>query len=145
MISDTSLVTNMDVKKTPNIRKRERATIVFNLEASPMTGRRTFSFLNPSRTQSIIRSMPRVCQSMSFISPHVGGVIKSEMIAAMTARVSINSFFKNPSIFFKLISLSVNQICDVDTLYILIPFLRNKRSPAVSNRRLSKGGVNKIC
>ena len=100
MIRDTSFVTNIDVKKTPKIRKSERAVIVFSFEASPTTGLKTFSFLKPSKTQSIISSIPRVCQSIFDMSSLSGGVINKEMTAASTASVSISSFLRKLSIFF---------------------------------------------
>ena len=100
MISDTSLVTNMEQKKTPKIRNRDREVIRFRLEASPTRGRRTFSCLNPSRTHSIIRSVPRVCQSISRISCAEGGVMISAIPAARRDSVSISSFFRKLRILF---------------------------------------------
>ena len=97
MISDTSLVTNMELKNTPKIRKRERLVIRFSPPASRTRGRRTFSCLKPSSTQSIIKRVPRVRQSMSFSSRAEGGVISRAIPAASSERVSISSFFKNPS------------------------------------------------
>ena len=95
MISDTSLVTNMDVKNTPNTRNRDRVVIRFIREARRTTGSSTFSRLKPSRTHSIISRVPRVRQSMSRISCGVGGVTTRAIAAASTDRVSISSFFRN--------------------------------------------------
>ena len=100
MIRDTSLVTNMDVKNTPNTKKSESAVICFKRDARPTTGFSTFSFLNPSSTHSIISSVPKVRQSISSISFSVGGVITMAMIAAKTDTVSMGSFFRNSSAFF---------------------------------------------
>ena len=100
MISDTSLVTNMEQKKTPKIRNREREVIRFRLDARPTRGRRTFSCLNPSRTHSIIRRVPRVCQSISSISCAEGGVMMRAIPAARRDNVSISSFFRKLNIFF---------------------------------------------
>ena len=58
------------------------------------------SFLNPSSTHSIMSSVPRVRQSISWISFSVGGVMIMATIAAKTDIVSMGSFFRNSSAFF---------------------------------------------
>jgi hypothetical protein len=88
------LVTNIEVKKTPKIRKSDRDVIRLSREATPASGRSTFSRLKPSSTQSIIRSVPRVRQSMSRSRAFVGGVMISAAAAASRESVSISSFFR---------------------------------------------------
>ena len=100
MISETSLVTNMDVKKTPKTRKRVRVVMRCIREARRISGRKMFSFLNPSSTHSIIRSVPRVRQSISLSRRSEGGVMIMAAAAASSDRVSIISRLKKPSTFF---------------------------------------------
>ena len=100
IISDTSFVTNIDVKKTPKIKNSESVAIVLNFLLKLITGSKIFSCLKPSRTHNIIKRVPSVCQSISLISAFVGGVINKETTAASTATVSIISFFKNSNTFF---------------------------------------------
>ena len=100
IIKDTSFVTNIDVKKTPKIKNSESVAIVLNFLLKLITGSKIFSCLKPSRTHNIIKRVPSVCQSISFISAFVGGVINKETTAASTATVSIISFFKNSNTFF---------------------------------------------
>ena len=94
MISDTSLVTNMEEKNTPKTRKSDSEVIRFSRPARLTRGRRRFSCLKPSSTQSIISSVPSVCQSMSRTSCGEGGVMIRAMAAASRDRVSIISFFR---------------------------------------------------
>ena len=82
MISETSLVTNMDEKNTEKTRKNERAVTLLMLPARRSTGLNMFSLLKPSRTVSIRNRVPRVRQSMSLRSSRDGGVMKSDMTAA---------------------------------------------------------------
>ena len=100
MMSDTSLVTNIEVKNTPNMRKSERLAIVENPELSLRRGRNRSSCLKPSRTVSIMKSIPRVCQSMAKIRFLDGGVMKSDMTAARSDTGSIGSFLISNSNFF---------------------------------------------
>ena len=62
--------------------------------------RKICSFLKPSRTVSIIKSVASVCQSISRMSAGVGGVISIAAIAAMTETVSMGSFFNREIILF---------------------------------------------
>ena len=101
IIRDMSFVTSMEEKNTANTRKNARARAFFILPAKATSGRKTFSFLKPSSTVSIINSEAMVRQSMlcSVCSP--GFEINSmEHTAAARATVSIISFLKNPYIFF---------------------------------------------
>ena len=100
MIRETSLVTIMEVKKTPKTRNRVRVVIRFIRAARQIRGRKMFSFLNPSRTHSIISSVPSVRQSISPSSRAEGGVMIIAATAASKDRVNIISRFKNPKIFF---------------------------------------------
>ena len=100
MIRDTSLVTNMDEKNTPKIRNRESAVIFSNREARRIRGFKTCSCLNPSRTQSIIRRVPSVRQSISDRSLTVGGVRIMAMTAAVTDTTSMGSLLRNEKIRF---------------------------------------------
>jgi hypothetical protein len=93
MMSDTSFVTNMDVKNTPNIKNSDSLGIVLNLEASLTIGSNTFSRLKPSNTRSIINNTPKVRQSRFLNNSTDGGVINREMIAAISEIESIISFF----------------------------------------------------
>ena len=102
MISDTSLVTNMDEKNTQQIRKNDSPLMVVKRPAKRMKGRKMFSCLKPSSTVSIMNSVPRVRQSMEEMSERSGGVMKNDITAARTARVSIISFFRKSMIFFTL-------------------------------------------
>ena len=95
IISETSFVTNIDVKNTPNIRNSEILVIFLSFDASDTTGRRTFSCLKPSSTQSIISSVASVRQSMSLSSRLLGGVMNIAATAAAADIVSISSFFRN--------------------------------------------------
>ena len=94
------MVTNMEVKKTPKTRKSVRVVMRFMRPARRISGRKMFSFLKPSRTQSIISSVPRVRQSISRSSRCDGGVMIMAASAARRDRVSIISFLKKASIFF---------------------------------------------
>ena len=100
IISDTSLVTNIDVKKTPKTRKRERVTMVVSPEPSLRSGLNRFSCLKPSSTVSIMKSIPRVCQSIAVSSSFVGGVMSSDISAASSDTGSIGSFFMSCNNFF---------------------------------------------
>ena len=90
----------IDVKNTPKIRNKESVVMLLNFLLKLMTGSKMFSCLKPSSTQSIIKRVPSVCQSISFMSALVGGVINKETTAAKTATVSIISFFKKFNTFF---------------------------------------------
>jgi len=100
MISETSFVTSMEVKNTPKIRNADSPAMLLKPEASFISGLNIFSFLKPSRTQSIINSVPSVLQSISLRRVFDGGVMIRETAAAITAATSIGSFFKNDDIFF---------------------------------------------
>ena len=100
MISDTSFVTNIEEKNTAKTRKKESPVIVDILPANLTTGVNMFSFLNPSRTRSIMKRVPKVRQSMSESKAFVGGVIKRAAAAAITDTVSMSSFFKNLNMVF---------------------------------------------
>jgi hypothetical protein len=95
MISETSLVTNMDVKNTPNIRKKLSDTMLLKRELKRIRGKKRSSCLKPSNTVSIIKRVPRVCQSILDKSVLSGGVINNEMTAAASATGSMGSFFMN--------------------------------------------------
>ena len=100
MISDTSFVTNIDVKKTQKTRKRERLLTERNLVLNLMSGLKMFSFLNPSRIVSIMNSVPSVRQSIFPGRSAVGGFrIMAETAAIIESR-SMGSFFRKASIFF---------------------------------------------
>ena len=64
-----------------------------------MSGQKMFSFLNPSNTVSIIKSVTSVCQSMLPIRVISGFVISSESAAANSDTASIGSRFNNASSF----------------------------------------------
>ena len=99
MISDTSLVTNMELKNTPKIRKSESPAMDLKLAASLISGLKSFSCLKPSSTVSIIKRVPSVCQSIFWIRSGVGGVMNSDMRAAASDTSSIGSFFITAFIF----------------------------------------------
>ena len=90
----------MEEKKTPKTRNRDREAIRFRPPARLTRGRRRFSCLKPSRTHSIIRSVPRVRQSISRSSRGEGGVMTSAASAASRDSVSIISFFRKERIRF---------------------------------------------
>ena len=94
MIKLTSFVTNIDEKNTPNTRNRDRPAIVRIRPVRRSSGRNTFSCLNPSRTVSIIKSVPSVRQSIAFSRAFDGGVMSRETSAASTATGSIGSFLR---------------------------------------------------
>ena len=94
MISETSLVTNMDVKKTPKTRNSVSVVIRFIRAARRISGRKIFSFLKPSSTHSIISRVPSVRQSISRSSRSDGGVMIKATTAASSDSVSIISFLK---------------------------------------------------
>ena len=100
MISETSLVTNIDVKKTPNTRKSESDAMLLKRVLNLMMGLKMLSFLKPSRTVSIMNRVPRVRQSMLRMSVALGLVMTKDARAAMTESVSIISFLRNSRIFF---------------------------------------------
>ena len=100
MISETSLVTNMDVKKTPKTRKRDSPVMLLKRVLNLIMGLKMFSFLKPSRTVSIMNRVPKVRQSMFRTSAMLGFVISIDTRAAIIASVSIISFLKNCRIFF---------------------------------------------
>ena len=91
-ISETSLVTNMEEKNTPNTKKSESPAIVPMRPVRRRSGRNTFSCLNPSKTVSIINSVPSVRQSMAESNAFDGGVINKESAAASSATGSMGSF-----------------------------------------------------
>ena len=91
-ISETSLVTNMDVKNTPNTRNSDSPAMVPMRPVRRSTGRNTFSCLNPSSTVSIMNSVPSVRQSMAESRAFDGGVISRESAAASSATGSMGSF-----------------------------------------------------
>ena len=93
-IRDTSFVTNMEEKKTPNTRKRDSPATVPIRPVSLSSGRKTFSCLNPSKTVSIMNSVPRVRQSIFSSSAADGGVMISEIRAASAATGSMGSFLR---------------------------------------------------
>ena len=97
MISDTSLVTNIDVKNTPKTRNSDRPTMVCIRRVSWISGRKMFSCLNPSSTVSIIKSVASVRQSMSDHSRTLGGVMNSAMTAAASDTNSMASLLTSPS------------------------------------------------
>ena len=94
MMRDTSLVTNMLEKNTPNTRKKLSPNMVENFSVSRRTGRNRFSCLKPSSTLSSINRVARVFQSMAFTRSALGGVITSDTSAAATLTTSIASFFR---------------------------------------------------
>ena len=100
MMRETSLVTNMEEKNTENTRNRESPTMEPILPVSRIRGRKIFSFLKPSSTVSIMKSMARVCQSISARSVGLGGVISRETSAASRETDSIRSFLNSSAIFF---------------------------------------------
>ena len=95
MISDTSFVTNIELKKTAKTRNRLRPAIEPIRPARRSSGLKMFSCLKPSSTVSIMNSVPSVRQSMSESSRFVGGVMHSAITAARTETVNIGSFFRN--------------------------------------------------
>ena len=94
MIRDTSFVTNIEEKKTEKTKKVVRPRIVFKWPVRCKRGRKMFSFLKPSRTESSIKRVARVCQFISCKRCADGGVIKREAIAAKRDTESISSFLK---------------------------------------------------
>ena len=100
MMRETSLVTNMEEKNTENTRNRESPAMEPILLVSRIRGRKIFSFLKPSNTVSIMKSMARVCQSISAKSVGLGGVISRETSAASRETESIRSFLNSSTIFF---------------------------------------------
>lgn len=120
IISETSFVTNIEVKNTPKIRNSESAVVVPSPDARFSTGRRTFSFLKPSRMQSIIKRVPRVRQSIPARKSALGGVIISPAAAARSDTVSIKSFFKKSRAFF-MVKSSGKIICDIGKNRLYLP------------------------
>ena len=100
IISDTSFVTNIEEKNTEKTRNMDNPVMVRIFPARRSKGRKIFSFLNPSKTVSIIKSVPRVLQSMSLKSLTEGGVIMRAARAAKTDTESMISFLINSHIFF---------------------------------------------
>ena len=99
MMRETSFVTNIEEKKTEKTKKIVRPRIVFKWPVRCKRGRKIFSFLKPSRTESSIKRVARVCQFISYKSFADGGVIKREAIAAKSETESISSFLKRARIF----------------------------------------------
>ena len=100
MMSETSLVTNIDVKNTPKTRNSESAVIFPRRAANAAIGRSTFSRLKPSSTHSIIKSVPSVRQSISRRRLGVSGVMISEAAAASRESASIFSRIRKENSFF---------------------------------------------
>ena len=99
-MSDTSFVTNIEEKNTPKITKNEIPAIEVIFSANLRSGLKIFSFLNPSNTVNIIKSVTRVCQSIFLSNSVLGFVINSEITATKTEIVNIISFFKYSTTFF---------------------------------------------
>ncbi len=99
MMRETSFVTNMEEKNTEKTKKVVRPRIVFKWPVRCKRGRKMFSFLKPSRTESSIKSVASVRQFMSCKSRDDGGVIKSDAIAAARDTESMSSFLKRKRIF----------------------------------------------
>ena len=114
IIKETSLVTNMEEKNTPKIKNRDRIIMLEKWDVSRMIGRKIFSCLNPSRTISIIKSVPRVCQSIREKMSLLGGVIRKDNSAARTESQSIGSFFKKVKTFFIGIYAKLNSADFID-------------------------------
>ena len=93
MMSDTSFVTNIEVKNTPNTKNSPSPTADFILPARRIIGLKIFSFLNPSSTVSIKKSVPRVRQSISPSRLTLGRTTHTTMRAATTATHTIASRF----------------------------------------------------
>ena len=100
MMRDTSLVTNMEEKNTPNTRNRDRGAIRSIFALRDTKGRSRFSCLKPSSTVSIMKRVPRVRQSTARSREASGGVMKRETAAASRDTVSISSFFRKRRIGF---------------------------------------------
>ena len=92
MMSDTSLVTNMEEKNTPKTRNSDKPAMVLILRVRRMTGRKMFSRLKPSSTVSIMKSVASVFQSISVSRRALGGVIISAATAAVRETSSMTSF-----------------------------------------------------
>ena len=91
-----------------NMRKSDNDAMALNLLLSLSNGWNRSSCLKPSSMVSIMKSIPRVCQSMAFTRSAEGGVIKSEIRAASSETGSMGSFFMSSNIFF--IGAIVSQI-----------------------------------
>ena len=100
LISETSFVTNMDVKKTEKTKNSERFFIFERRLVLRSKGAKMFSCLKPSRTERSMNKVARVRQSMFFKRSESGGVIKSDAIAASRETLSISSFLKIEIILF---------------------------------------------
>ncbi len=94
IISETSFVTNIEERKTEYTKKQVKNFIELKREVFCKSGEKIFSFLKPSKTESSIKSVARVFQSIWCKSSLLGGVIKSETIAAISETESIISFLK---------------------------------------------------
>ena len=92
IMSDTSFVTNIDVKNTANTRNSPSPTADFILPARRIIGLKMFSFLNPSSTVSIKNSVPSVRQSISFKIVDEGRTTHTTTKAASIATHTIASF-----------------------------------------------------
>ncbi len=67
----------------------------FILDVSLITGAKMSCVLNPSSTESSMKSVASVLQSIEEMSAFDGGVMKSETAAARTDTSSIGSFLMN--------------------------------------------------
>ena len=90
----------MDEKKTQKTRKNEMAAIEGIFSANFSSGRKIFSFLKPSSTVSIIKSVSSVCQSMLPRRLSCGFVMKREASAASSDTASIGSRLRYAMPFF---------------------------------------------
>ncbi len=77
----------------------------FILDVSLITGAKMSCVLNPSSTESSMKSVASVLQSIEERSAFDGGVMKSEIAAARTDTRSIGSFLMNAIAFCIFVSL----------------------------------------
>ena len=117
IIRDTSFVTNIEVKNTPKMKNKESVAIVLKFELNLIRGLKRLSCLKPSKTVSIMKRVPRVCQSMFLSNPLSGGVIIKETKAAINETRSIGSFFIVSAIFFIMTIISKMKQMSTITLF----------------------------
>ena len=99
IISETSFVTNIEVRNTAKTKKAVRPFMDLRRLVRFKSGLKIFSFLKPSRTVKSIKSVQRVFQSIEERRSFEGGVIKSEIRAASRETDIIMSFLKRAAVF----------------------------------------------
>ena len=114
IISETSFVTNIEVRNTAKTKKKVRPFMDLRRLVRFKSGLKIFSFLKPSRTVKSIKRVHKVFQSIEESRSFEGGVIKREITAARSETESIMSFLNRALVLFIRVFMETNfTVCAI--------------------------------